>query len=187
MVTRWVFTGLVALLALQRIYELRLSARHEAFIRARGGREHAAWQVGAMKILHTCWFIAMLVEVHALHRSFVPSLSLLALVILIVGQSLRYAAIRALAWRWTVNVMTLPGRPLVRKGIYRYLRHPNYLGVILEILAVPLLHSAYVTAIVFSLANLLLLAVRIRAEERALADAVNARLLSGIVDDVTVG
>jgi methyltransferase len=69
--------------------------------------------------------------------------------------------------------MTLPGLPLVRKGIYRYLRHPNYLGVILEILAVPLLHSAYVTAIVFSLANMLLLSVRIRTEEQALLEAVN--------------
>jgi methyltransferase len=62
----------------------------------------------------------------------------------------------------------------VRKGIYRHLRHPNYLGVVLEILAVPLLHSAYSTAIVFSLLNLLLLRVRIRTEDRALLEAVNS-------------
>ncbi len=190
MVTRWVFTwiftALVLLLALQRIYELRLSTRNEALIRSRGGREHAAWQVQAMKVLHTGWFIAMLVEVHALHRPFIPSLSLLALLTLIAGQSLRYAAIRSLGWRWTVSVMTLPGVPLVQKGIYRYMRHPNYLGVILEILAVPLLHSAYVTAVIFSLANLFLLGARIRAEQQALADAVNARPRSWIVDDMTV-
>ena len=173
MVTRWVFTGLVALLALQRIYELRLSGRHEAVIRSQGGREHAAWQVGAMKALHASWFIAMLVEVHGLHRSFLPGLSLLALVTLLAGQSLRYAAIRSLGWRWTVNVMTLPGLPLVRNGIYRYLRHPNYLGVVLEILAVPLLHSAYVTAFVFSLANMILLSARIRAEDCALREVVS--------------
>lgn len=191
MVIRWVFTGLVALLALQRIYELRLSGRHEALIRARGGREHAAWQVQAMKALHAGWFIAMLVEVHALHRPFLPGLSLLAMITLIVGQSLRYAAIRSLGWRWTVNVMTLPGLPLVRKGIYRYLRHPNYLGVVLEILAVPLLHCAYVTAIIFSLANLLLLSARIRTENRALRvallEAINSQPLSGNVGDTTRG
>jgi methyltransferase len=173
MVTRWVFTGLVILLVLQRIYELRLSSRHEAIIRARGGHEHAAWQLQAMKVLHTGWFLAMLLEVHVLRRPFIPILSLVALLTLIAGQSLRYAAIQSLDWRWTVKVITLPGLPLVRKGIYRYLRHPNYLGVSLEILAVPLLHSAYVTAIVFSLANMLLLSVRIRTEEQALLKAVN--------------
>lgn len=174
MVTRWVFTGLVGLLALQRLFELRLSARNESIIRARGGREHAAWQAGAMKVLHGSWFIAMLLEVYTLRRPFLPGVSLPALLTLIVGQSLRYAAIRSLDWRWTVKVMTLPGLPRVQKGIYRYLRHPNYLGVILEIFAVPLLHSASVTAILFSLANLLLLRARIRTEDQALHEAVSS-------------
>jgi methyltransferase len=176
MVTTWIFTGFVLLLALQRCYELRLSGRNEAIIRSLGGREHAAWQVQAMKALHAGWFIAMLVEVHALHRPFLPVLSLLSLVTLMIGQSLRYAAILSLQWRWTVKIMTLPGLPLVRKGIYRYLRHPNYLGVVLEILAVPLLHSAYLTAILFSLANGFLLSVRIKTEDKALQEAVSSQL-----------
>lgn len=141
-------------------------------IRSRGGREHAAWQVRAMKVLHAGWFLAMLLEVHGLRRPFLPGLSLFALITLLAGQSLRYAAIRSLGWRWTVNVMTLPGLPSVRTGIYRYLRHPNYLGVVLEILAVPLLHSAYSTAFVFSVANMLLLSARIRTEDRALLKVV---------------
>lgn len=178
MVTVWIFTGLVILLVLQRCYELRLSARNEAIIRSLGGREHAAWQVQAMKVLHASWFIAMLVEVYALHRPFIPAVSLLALLTLCIGQGLRYAAILSLQWRWTVKVMTLPGLPLVRKGIYRYLHHPNYLGVELEIFAVPLLHSAYLTAIIFSLANALLLNARIRAEDRALLKAVNSPSLA---------
>lgn len=173
MVTRWIFTGFVILLALQRLFELRLSARHEAIIHSLGGTEHAAWQVQAMKALHLGWFIAMLLEVYGLHRPFLPGLSLLALITLLTGQGLRYAAILSLKWRWTVKVMTLPGYPLVRKGIYRYLRHPNYLGVILEIFSTPLLHSAYVTAIVFSLANLLLLSARIRTEDKVLLEAVS--------------
>ena len=174
MVTAWIFTGLIGLLALQRCLELRLSRRNEVIIRSLGGREHAAWQLQAMKALHAGWFIAMLVEVYGFRRPFLPGLSLLALVTLMAGQSLRYAARLSLKWRWTVRVMTIPGLPLVRKGIYRYLRHPNYLGVVLEILAVPLLHSAYVTAIVFSFANMLLLTARIRTEDRALREAVSS-------------
>ncbi len=174
MVTRWIFTGFVILLSLQRLYELRLSRRHEAIIRSLGGREIAAWQLQAMKALHAGWFVAMLVEVYALRRPFIPGLSLAALVTLMAGQGLRYAAILSLKWRWTVRVMTIPGLPLERSGIYRYLRHPNYLGVALEIVAVPLLHSTYVTAIVFSLLNLLLLSARIRTEDRALLEAVGS-------------
>lgn len=174
MVTAWIFTGLIGLLALQRALELRQSRRNEVIIRSLGGREHAAWQLQAMKALHAGWFIAMLVEVYGFRRPFLPGLSLFALVTLMAGQSLRYAARRSLGWRWTVRVMTIPGLPLVRTGIYRYLRHPNYLGVVLEILATPLLHSAYVTAIVFSLANMLLLTARIRTEDRALVEAVGS-------------
>ncbi len=171
MVTRSIFTAFVLLLALQRLYELRISRRHELIIRSLGGREYAAWQSQAMKALHASWFIAMLLEVWGLHRPFLPVLSLSAVATFAVGQALRYAAILSLKWRWTVRVMTVPGLPPVQQGIYRYLRHPNYLGVALEILAVPLLHSAYVTAMIFSLANVLLLSARIRTEDRALLEA----------------
>jgi methyltransferase len=121
-----------------------------------------------MKVLHIAWFIAMLIEVFGLHRPFIPGLALLAGALFLIGQALRYAAILTLGERWTVRVMTLPGAKPVDQGIYRFIRHPNYLGVALEILAVPLLHSAYLTAIVFSIANGLLLAWRIRTEESAL-------------------
>jgi methyltransferase len=85
------------------------------------------------------------------------------------GQALRLIAIRTLGERWTVKVITLPGEPAVAHGIFRYLRHPNYLGVIIEIAALPMLHGAYLTALTFSVLNLLLLRARIRAEERALS------------------
>ena len=174
MVTRWIFTAFLILLGLQRLYELRISRSHEAIIRSRGGREYAVWQLQAMKALHAGWFIAMPLEVWGLHRPFLPGLSLVALATFAVGQGLRYAAILSLKWRWTVRVMTIPGLPPVRQGIYRYLRHPNYLGVALEIFAVPLLHSGYVTAMVFSLANMLLLTARIRTEDQVLLDAVSS-------------
>lgn len=163
------FVVAVAVLAVQRLLELRLSRRHEARILAQGGREHAPGQFRWMRALHTSWFGAMLVEVWWFRRPFRPLLAGLAFLTLVAGQVLRYTAIRSLGWRWTVRVMTLPDAPPVSRGIYRYVRHPNYLGVVLEVAAVPLLHGAYLTSIVFSLANAMLLSIRIRTEERALA------------------
>lgn len=179
MVTRWLFTGLLALLGVQRLAEMRLSRRNEDRILAQGGREHAAEHFRTMKVLHAAWFAAILGEVFGLKRPFQPGLALVAALLSLVGQSLRYAAIRNLGERWTVNVMTLPGEPPVQTGIYRYLRHPNYLGVILELLAVPLLHSAYLTSAVFSLANAWLLSVRIAAEEQALREDCNYQQVFG--------
>lgn len=170
MVTQLVFIGIVIVLAVQRLLELRLSRRNEARILAQGGREHTPEHFGVMKALHTSWFLAMIAEVVWLDRPFIPLLSACALIVVVVGQSLRYTAIRTLGWRWTVRIMTLPDAPPISRGIYRYVRHPNYVGVILEIAAVPLLHTAYLTAIFFTLANASLLIVRIRAEERALRE-----------------
>ncbi len=172
--SRWVFTAFVVMLALQRLYEMGVSRRHEAIIRSRGGHEYAAWQVQAMKVLHAGWLVAMPIEVYGLGRPFIPALCLLAVVTFAAGQALRYAALLSLKWRWTIKVMVIPGLPPVHDGIYRYLHHPNYLGVMLEILAAPLLHSAYVTAIAFSLANLVLLSARIRTEDKALFDATGS-------------
>lgn len=169
MVTQILFVGIVLALAAQRLFELRLSRRNEARILAQGGCEHAPEHFAVMKILHTTWFLAMIVEAVWLDRPFVPLLSLGALIVLTIGQSLRYAAMRALGWRWTVRIMTLPDMPPITRGIYRYLRHPNYLGVILEMASVPLLHTAVLTALFFSLANARLLTIRIRAEEKALS------------------
>ena len=171
MVSEWLFVSVVALLAVQRLAELRLSAKHEKKLLVQGAIEAGAGHMPVMRAMHAAWFAAMLAEVFLLGRPFVPWLAALALVGLIAGQALRYAAIRALGDRWTVNVMVLPGAPPVTGGLYRRIRHPNYLGVILEIASVPLLHTAWLTALVFTVLNALLLRVRIRAEERALREA----------------
>jgi methyltransferase len=165
------FFLLLLLLAGQRLLELRLSRRNEAKMLAAGGREHAPGHFWLMKLLHPSWFVAMVAEVIWFRRPFNKFLTAVAALLLLLGQTLRYAAIHTLGRRWSVRIMTLPGTPPIRHGIYRYLRHPNYLGVVLEIAAVPLLHSAYLTALIFSLANALVLAIRIRAEEAALGGA----------------
>ena len=167
--TRLLFLGFVAALGVQRLFELRLSRRNEQRMRQRGGREHAPETYRRIVSLHAAWFAAMLLEVFAGRRKFHPRLGMLALSLFSAGQLLRLTAIRTLGWRWSTRVMTVPGEAAVRHGIYRYLHHPNYLGVELEILAAPLLHSAYLTSAVFGVANALLLRDRIRREERALA------------------
>jgi methyltransferase len=167
--SRWLFLLLVGLLGIQRLAEVGLSRRHERRLLERGGREHAPGQFRLMAAMHLAWFLAMPAEVFVLRRPFIPSLAAVAGLALLAGQALRYAAIRTLGERWTVRVITLPEGIPVRRGIYRFLRHPNYLGVSLEIAAVPLLYSAYITAALFSLANALLLVGRIRVEEDALS------------------
>ena len=174
------FIVMLLVLAIQRLLELRVSNRHAATLLRNGGREHAPAQYQVMKLLHSSWFVAMVLEIVGRRRSFRPWLAAPAGLLFLTGQALRYAAIRTLGERWTARVVTLPGAPPVTNGIYRYLRHPNYLGVALEIAAVPFLHSAYWTALLFSLANLLLLRDRVHVEERALAvDNGYARYITG--------
>jgi len=161
------YLGFLALLALERVGELLLSARNARVMRARGGREvgHAHYQV--MRIFHTLFLLACAVEVLGWQRS-LPWFALAALVAALGAQALRYWAIVSLGPFWNVRIIVIPGVPPVLRGPYRWLRHPNYVAVIVEMVAVPLLHNAYVTAVVFSLGNAWLLWVRIRAEERAL-------------------
>lgn len=166
--TQIVFAALVALLIVQRLLELRLSRRNEAWMRERGGREHAPEHFPFMKIVHTLWFFAMLAEVFFLQRAFYWPLAAIALLGTVAGQMLRYAAITTLGRRWSVRIMTTPESPAVDGGIYRYVRHPNYAGVVLEIASVPLLHGAWLTAGLFTILNAVVLWIRIRAEERAL-------------------
>ena len=168
MVTRLLFLGFVAGLGVQRLFELRLSLRNERRILQRGGREHTPETYRWIVTLHAAWFAAMLLEVFAGRRKFHPRLGALAFSLFAAGQALRLTAIRTLGWRWSTRVMTVPGEARVQHGIYRYMRHPNYLGVELEMVAVPLVHSAYLTSAVFGVANALLLRDRIRREEQAL-------------------
>ena len=170
MVTRLMFLGFVAALGLQRLFELRLSRHNEQRMLLNGGREHAPETYRRIVILHGAWFAAMLLEVFAGRRRFHPRPALSAFGVFAAGQALRITAIRTLGWRWSTRVMTVPGETPVRQGVYRYMRHPNYLGVELEIVTAPLLHSAYLTSAVFGVANILLLRDRIRREEQALQD-----------------
>jgi methyltransferase len=160
---------LLALLGAERSFELRLSRRNRERALARGaievGQAHFRW----MRILHTAFLASCALEVVLLRREADPWLAFPMLALALAAQGLRYWAIATLGERWNVRVIVLPGEPVETGGPYRWLRHPNYLAVVIEGIAVPLAGGAWITAAVFSALNAWLLAVRIRAEERALA------------------
>jgi methyltransferase len=167
--TRILYTLLVALVAAGRLVELRIAERNRRNLLARGGvevgSEHYPWMVS----LHAAFLIASPLEVWLLGRPFVPVLAVSMLVLLVVAVALRWWVISTLDGRWTTRIIVLPGVAPITGGPYRFLRHPNYLAVILEIFSVPMIHTAWLTAVVFSLTNAWMLRVRIRAEEAALS------------------
>jgi methyltransferase len=122
-----------------------------------------------MVALHTALLVGALAEVWILKRPFLPLLGWAALAIVIASQTLRWWCIASLGRQWNTRVIVVPGLPLVSRGPYRLLRHPNYLAVVLEGAALPLVHSAWATAVGFTFLNAALLARRIQVEERALA------------------
>jgi methyltransferase len=162
------YLGLVAVVACQRILELRLSRGHAGKAFARGGIEYGRGHFPAMAVLHAAFLVSCALEVVLLHRPFPGALGWIALCAFLLAQALRYWAIASLGDRWNVRVIVVPGDVPVGRGPYRFLRHPNYLAVAVEMVALPLVHGAFLTAIVFSTLNAAILRVRIRTEEIAL-------------------
>lgn len=163
------FDLLVLAVAAERLAELVVSSRHVRWAFAHGGVETGRAHYPPMVLLHTGLLVACVVEVHAARRSFVPLLGWLALAAVLGSQGMRWWCIRTLGPQWNTRVIVVPGLPLVDRGPYRWLRHPNYLAVVIEGIALPLVHTAWLTAAVFTGLNaVLLLRFRIPAEERAL-------------------
>jgi methyltransferase len=178
MQTQFVFIVIVLAVVLQRLWELRISKANETYLLRHGGQMRGANNLKLVKIIQLSWFAAMILEVWYLDRPFIPGLASLALLLLLLGQLLRYLSMKALGHRWTLPLITLPGVAAVNSGVYRFLRHPNWLGVILEIAALPLIHSAYITAVVFSAINAVLMVSRVQQEETALtADSDYEKLM----------
>jgi methyltransferase len=163
------FTALVLAVGVERLVELAVSKRHAAWAFSRGGMEFGRGHFPAMVALHTTLLVGALAEVWILKRPFLPVLGWAALTIVIASQTLRWWCIATLGRQWNTRVIVVPGLPLVSRGPYRLLRHPNYVAVVLEGAALPLVHSAWVTAAGFTVLNAALLARRIQVEENALA------------------
>jgi methyltransferase len=162
------FTVFVLATGVERIVELVISKRNAAWAFAQGGVESGRGHFPAMVALHTGLLVGALAEVWLLDRPFIPGLGWPMLAIALLCQVGRYAVIWSLGRQWNTRVIVVPGLPRVTGGPYRFLSHPNYVAVVVEGLALPLVHSAWVTAVVFTLCNALLLTVRLRVESRAL-------------------
>jgi methyltransferase len=169
--TQAVFLGFMGLLVGERLVELWLSKRNAARAFARGGVETGQGHYRVMVAFHTLFLFACVAEVFLLARPFPGAWGWGALAAALAAQGLRYWAIATLGERWNSRIIVLPEAPPVTGGPYRYLRHPNYVAVVLELLVVPLIHGAWLTAAVFTVGNAALLFVRIRAEEAALGEA----------------
>jgi methyltransferase len=176
--TRWLYTLLVAAVGVQRLVELRVAHRHQRALLRRGAVEVAPRHYPAMVVLHGAFLLACPLDVWGLRRPFRPALAAAMAVLLAAAQGLRYWAIATLGERWTTRIVCLPGAAPVTGGPYRFLRHPNYAAVAVEMAALPLLHGAWLTAAVFSAADAAVLAVRIRHEEAALARFAGERALN---------
>ncbi len=167
--TRVLYTILIGVVAAGRLFELRIAGRNYRALLACGGVEVGAEHYRWMVLLHTAFLIACPLEVWLLDRPFIPALAAVMLLLAVLAAALRWWVISTLHGRWTTRIVCLPGVEPVTGGPYRFLRHPNYLAVIVEMFALPLIHTAWLTAVIFSALNAVILRVRIRAEEEALS------------------
>ncbi|MFI1164617.1 isoprenylcysteine carboxyl methyltransferase family protein [Streptomyces sp. NPDC020801] len=165
---------LVLAVATERVTELAVARRNAAWTLARAGVEHGRGHYPAMVGLHTGLLACCLLEPLVADRPFLPALGWPMLAFAVLAQALRWWCIATLGPYWNTRVIVVPGARLVGAGPYRLLRHPNYVAVVVEVAALPLVHSAWLTATVFTVANAVLLAVRVRCENAALTQAVPA-------------
>ncbi|MDR3564207.1 MAG: isoprenylcysteine carboxylmethyltransferase family protein [Negativicutes bacterium] len=177
-------TALAALIALQRLLELALASRNRQWMLARGAQESGGEHYPLFFILQSGWLVGWVAEV-VWRGSSLSTFWYFWFTVFIAAQGLRYWCIISLGRYWNTRILVIPGEKKVCRGPYRFLRHPNYLAVAMELVCVPLIYSAWLTAIAATLLNTwLLLRVRIPTEEEALRQLAKlpertSRLYSG--------
>ena len=172
------FAALLGFLMAERIVELSLAGRNRRWAMRQGGRESGRWHYPLLVGMHALFYASLCLEYAGLSRGwdrFWP----LWLLIFLVAQGVRVWAIASLGRFWNTRIIVIPGVKPVAKGPYRFIRHPNYAVVAVEIFTVPVMCGAYFTAIFFSALNAILLRIRIREEERAL-ESIGAANLSAL-------
>jgi methyltransferase len=164
----YLFLSLLAAVGLLRLVELRISRRHQERMVANGAvrvpEPHFKWMVA----LHTGVLVGAAVEVVALRRPFLPLLGTVMFALFLGSNLVRLWVILALGDLWNVQVMDSTRIGVVTTGPFRYVRHPNYGAVILEMVSLPLIHTAWITAVVTAVAHPWVLSKRLQAEESVL-------------------
>ncbi|MCA0171004.1 isoprenylcysteine carboxyl methyltransferase family protein [Bacillus sp. RAR_GA_16] len=173
----FLFAGIFMILIIQRLGELQLAKKNEKWMKARGAKEVGQDHYKYIVWLHISFLLAVGIE--TVLRGF--SLSMIWIVMLgifVFAQLLRFWTIRSLGKFWNTKIIVLPEANVVQKGPYRFMKHPNYVIVALEIISLPLIFSSYITAAVFTLLNaFLLLRIRIPIEEKALKDVTDYQVV----------
>ncbi|MFN2745654.1 MULTISPECIES: isoprenylcysteine carboxyl methyltransferase family protein [Bacillus] len=163
------FWTIVIIFIGQRLIELAVAKRNEKYAFKRGAVEYGKYHYPYIVAMHVLFFISLIWEHIIFQRGTAPSAALI-LAGLVLVQVLRYWSLFSLGKCWNTKILIIPRTDLIRKGPYRWIRHPNYVAVALELLLLPLLFQAYLTAVIFTVSNAVLMLIRIRAEERALKE-----------------
>jgi len=161
------FWTLLIILALQRISELIIARRNERTVLSEGAVEYDREGYRVIVAMHAAFFLSFIAEYYFLKRS-LNTLWPLLLLIIVLAEALRYWAISSLGKYWNTKILVIAGTSLISKGPYKYIRHPNYLAVVIEIAVIPLIFSCYITSVLFTFFNFIVLRRRIRIEESAL-------------------
>lgn len=164
--------AMVVAVIVQRLLELRVAERNRAHALAQGAQEFGAAHYPLFVVLHTAWLLGWLLEglgVIATPRTMTFGDALALFEAFLLAQGLRYWAIASLGSAWNTRILIIPGAERVRRGPYKWVNHPNYIAVAIELMAAPLIFGAWRTALLASAANaVILLAIRIPAENAAL-------------------
>jgi len=164
-----IFKGLVVFTIIQRLLELILAKKNEAYIISQGGQVLPEKNYIFMVLLHTSWLLSLTYLAFFTELTFSPISAVFFILLFFCGQSFRLSAIFTLGKRWSTRVMILPEAPVIKSGLFKVIRHPNYVGVVLEIAALPLVAGFWEVAAVFSLLNAVILYFRIKFEEQMLS------------------
>lgn len=162
------FYCFMIIIVLQRYMEILIAAKNERWMKERGGIEVGQGHYKYFILLHVMFFLFIIIEVQKM--SFVKTVPfhLVFFIIFAVAQIGRIWCIYSLGKFWNTKIIVLPKVVLIKKGPYKYLKHPNYVIVFIELLTMPLIFGAYVTALIFPFLHLLLLIIRIPYEDKAL-------------------
>jgi methyltransferase len=158
----------IAFIILQRLTELAIARKNEKWMKSHGALEFGSGHYPAMVMIHSAFILSMFAEVVFFHRELSAYWPVL-LVLFVLTQLMRIWALMSLGPYWNTKIIVLPSAKIVKKGPYRFIKHPNYVIVALELIIIPLMFNAYWTAAIFTILNIVILSVRIPAEEKALA------------------
>ncbi len=157
------FAVFISLFIVQRLSELVVARKNEKWLRQNGAVEYGQKHYPFIVLLHTFFILSLIIEYNERTD---PNIDILFLVIFVFLISMKIWVISSLGKFWNTKIFRVSGTPPVRKGLYKFIRHPNYIIVVLEFIVVPFVFHLYYTALIFSILNAFILRLRIREEER---------------------